>query len=130
VVEKSEKRSHDGAKKKESKMATKNLMNYNDTAVDAICAAKVSAEWDEKDVCAAIPDGCVGGCWMVLNFSRSEAIVLWLNGTRDEMGWVNFEEAGSAEWDGEEVWAQVCRDYLNAGGDIPKGANFPEAALT
>jgi len=103
-------------------------MVYNDTATDAICAAKTSAGWDDGDVCAAIPDGCVGNCWMVLNFARSEAIVLWLDGTQDENGWVNFEEAANAEWD-EGEWVETCRNFLLSGGEIPQGANFPRKAL-
>lgn len=104
-------------------------MTYQDTKKDAIKAARLSADFGDKDVCDAIADGYRPYCWMVLNFTTQEAVILWLDQPIGEDGYVEMDVLQFEDEEAEAQWIDACRVYLNAGGEAPKGANIPDGAL-
>ncbi len=102
------------------------MKTYNDTKADAIQAAIDSADdtFKTSDITSAIPDACREYCWMVVNFTQKAAIVIWLNDV-DEFG-ANFEMC--FDYPDHDDWVETCREFMNKGGELPKGAKLPDAA--
>ena len=101
---------------------------YDDSEKAAKKAAAVIIDADDH-VFAATPDPAVENCWMVMDFTAKVSLVIWLDRVLSNEGMVDHDYACDCEEDGEENWTLTCRDFLDFGGSIPKGADFPEKAL-